>query len=152
MINTKSKNRKIGKRIGNCLYIHCNYENLIENQILEKAKEYLKDHSYTCLKYNKKNGNITFQWSPDFDISDEPIVGKSILVKQNGDITVTNQKKDPQIWHDKWMWVGDDYNGFDIEKSKKRSKLWRLYVLPEEKCKIGTKSFWDKVKKRWEKG
>ena len=29
------------------------------------------------------------------------------------------------IYHHKWMFVDDDYNGFDIQESKRRSSLWR---------------------------
>ena len=120
--------------------------------VLRTACSYLSTDdvfSYNALKYNKKTGNITFQWSPDFNTADEPEVKLCILVKPDGTMVTTTPKK-IQIWHHKWMWVGDDYAGFDVEESKARSKLWEPHVSKEEKSKIGFKDFWDSIKGRWE--
>lgn len=152
-----SEERKIGKLIGGEHYVHRNYEDSISDQEgLKKAKLALDpDHrkKYTVVKHNKKEGTFSFIHSPDFDESDEPISGESHKVKPDGSITITRQKKDPQIWHHKWQWVGDDYKGFDVEKSKQRSKDWGKVTdkikneTPEENVmkKIGTKSYWEKT-------
>jgi len=39
-------------------------------------------------------------------------------VKSDGSVVITPQKKDPQIWHHKWMWVEDGYKGFNVEESE----------------------------------
>ena len=150
------EDRKIGKLIGGEHYVHRDYENVISDQAgLKNAKgkldpEHLK--KYTVVKHNKKEGTFSFIHSPDFDTADEPISGDSHKVKPDGSVKITKQKKDPQIWHHKHQWVGDDYKGFDVEKSKKRSKDWGKVTdkikqeRPEEKVmsKIGTKSYWEK--------
>ena len=54
---------------------------------------------------------LLFIRSPDFDKNDEPIAGDSILVSRDGSFKFTKQKKDPQIYHHKWLFVKDDYTG-----------------------------------------
>jgi hypothetical protein len=147
--------RKAGKKVGNCTYVHKQYEDeVIPAKSLKKAKEYLKTifegFTYDCVKYDRKNGNITFQWSPNFDTADEPVVGRCFLIKADGTSRILPDKSDPQIWHHKWLWVNDDYQGFDVEESKARSKQWEPHVSKEEKRKIGTLSYWNKIRKRWE--
>lgn len=148
-------NRKIGKRVGSCIYAHKQYETeIVPVNVLKKAKRLLKTiycgNTYTCIKYDKKTNNITFQWSSTFDRWDEPKIDKCFLVKADGTSRILPDKKDPQIWHHKWMWVADNYEGFNVEKSKERSKQWEPHVTKEEKSKIGTLSFWNKIKSRWE--
>jgi len=143
----------VGKKVGSCIYIHRLYEKeVIPSFTLNRAKEIAGDiiEGYTAVRYNKKEQSVCFQFSPDFDTADEPIVGDCILVKKNGEVTITKQKKDPQIWHHKWMWVRPEYKGFNYEESKKRSWLWISHITSEEKRKIGTKSFWDSIRTRWE--
>ena len=146
--------RKVGKRVGSCVYVHKLYEDeVIPAKILKAAKKYLscsKKFSYDCVKWDKKTNNITFQWSPTFDYLDEPIIDMCFLVKADGTSRILPQKKDPQIWHHKWMWVKDDYSGFNVEKSKLRSELWKNKVTKEERRKIGFLSFWDGICHRWE--
>ena len=149
------KERKIGKDIGGELYLHKNYESeLPDQESLIKAKNLLpKEHlnKYNVVKYNKKNGTYSFIHSPDFDVADEPISGDSYKVHPTGEVSFTKQKSDPQIWHHKHEWVGDDYTGFDVEKSKARSAAYKPILnnirdTTDSKIykRIGTKSFWDR--------
>ena len=106
--------RKIGKRVGSKVYIHRDYVDQLPTEahavILNAALIADEEiYGYDCIRYDKKTEAVAFQFSPDFDTADEPIVGKSVLVKRSGAITITPQKKDAQIWHHKWMWVADDY-------------------------------------------
>jgi hypothetical protein len=147
--------RTVGKKIGNCVYVHKQYEDaVIPAKVLKKAKRFLKTiycgSTYDCIKWDRKTNNITFQWSPNFNTANEPVVGQCFLVKADGTSRILPDKKDPQIWHHKWMWVADDYEGFDVEQSKARSKQWEPHVSKEEKSKIGTLSFWLSIRKRWE--
>jgi len=143
--------RNPGKKVGSCVYVHFLYAStIIPLAILSKAKRFLKGFDYNCIKWDKKTNNLTFQYSPDFDVADEPIVGDCFLVRPDGTTKFMKQKKDPQIWHHKWMWVADDYKWFDIEESKARSKQWEPHVTKEEKRKIGTLSFWKKISSRFE--
>lgn len=146
---------KTRKKVGSCIYVHRQYEDeVIPAKVLRKAKKLLKTiycgDSYTCVKYDKKTGNITFQWSSTFDSWDEPKIDKCFLVKADGTSQILPKKNNPQIWHRKYLWVKNDYKGFDVEKSKERSKQWEPYVTKEEKRKIGTLSFWNSIKHRWE--
>lgn len=97
---------------------------------------------YTIIKYDKDN--VTFIYSPDWDFSNEPIVGilyrfkkgewnKSPIIRENW----------KQIYHNKWQFVADYYNGFDIEIAKKRTELWNsIPGINDLKSKIGYKNFW----------
>ena len=151
---SESKVRKIGKDIGGELYVHKDYEHVLPQDELTKAKSFVpKEHldKYNVTKFNKKAGSFSFIHSPDFDTSDEPISGDSFKVHASGETKLTPQKSDPQIWHHKWQWVGDDYKGFDVEKSKQRSKQWKpitdeikATTDPSVMKKIGTNSYWEK--------
>jgi len=145
--------RKVGKKVGSCTYAHRKYEKSIvpEDELkAAKSKAGSSINGYTCVRYNRRSKSIAFQFSPDFDTADEPVLSKTILVKEDGDIVVTDSGANPYIWHHKWMWVSDRYSGFDVEASKKRSELWAGHVSKKEMSKIGRKNFWDSIKKRWE--
>ena len=74
--------------------------------------------------------------------ADEPIVGDAILIRGDGSQRFIQQKKSPQIYHHKWLFVNDGYTGFNTEESKNRSIIW-LKVPNIEFNKIGYKSYWD---------
>jgi hypothetical protein len=147
--------RKIGKTVGSKVYIHKSYAHLVVGKAEILNAEMIAgitSKDYTCIRYDKKNNDIAFQKSPDFNTADEPTVGKTITVKADGDVRISLPKKNnPQIWHHKWMWVGDNFSGFDVEASKARSELWEPHVSKEEKRKIGYRDFWNLIKERWEK-
>jgi hypothetical protein len=137
----------VGKVMRNVIYLHKKYENQLPQKELAFAKSKLpENYDYTAVKYDKESGAFSFIQSPDFDTADEPTVGMSIKVTPEGKITTTPQAKDPLIWHHKWQWVGDDYEGFDIEASKLRSKEWQGVVNKDKEIlsRIGRKSYWDK--------
>jgi hypothetical protein len=46
------------------------------------------------------------------------------------------------IWHHKWLWVGDDYTGFDVDESFERSKQY--VKMDIDFSRIGNKEFWEK--------
>ena len=48
---------------------------------------------------------------------------------------------DPYIYHHKWLFVTDDYSGFNVEASKERSRLW-LGLDGVDKKRSGRKSYW----------
>ena len=82
---------------------------------------------YTCLKYDPPSGVLRFDEAPDFDTAREPTVGKMLTICSVGEAT---QSKSSAIWHHKWMWVLDDYSGFDVGESYAWSKKW-IGVLTE---------------------
>ena len=87
-------------------------------------------------------GAVSFIKSPDFDTADEPIVGDVITVKPDGTTRRRSRRADPQIYHHKWLFVADDYKGFNVAASKRRSATW-LKLADIDKSRIGTKSYWE---------
>lgn len=115
------------------VYIHKQYAKLIApNDKIEYAYQKIKK-IYPEFKYNtlivwihnqsKKIVKIQFTNSPDFDTSSEPTTGELISYSFDDD-TVSKPKYWNTIWHHKWMWVMDDYSGFDVEASKRWSEEW----------------------------
>ena len=149
---------RIGKEIGGSTYIHKDYvENhpRIPKEEHDHAVEVLKqkhpDHKYNIVRYGytgADKGSFSFIHSPDFDSSPEPISGDSVRVNPTGETKVTKQKADPQIYHHKHEWVGSDYKGFDVEKSKQRSATYNPIIdkiketTPKIRSRMGTQSVW----------
>jgi len=133
-----------GKKMGNDVYIHRKYENVIPFNILNNNKTLLPDtFNYTIIKWNKKDNSMSFIESIDFNISDEPIVGDSIKIYNN----IVKYRKKPnrdQIYHHKWMFVKNDYDGFNYINSKLRSLKWYKKYNYDSK-KIGYKDYWDSL-------
>ena len=138
----------VGKPMMEFVYFHKNYIDMFpqwKDNIIQKASLLPHDFDYVAIKYNTKTDEVSFISSPDFDTSDEPIVGDSYKVDNNGNVKLTRRSSDPLIWHHKWQWVTDDYHGFDVNKSKERSVYWKniMKEYPKEYIsKIGRYSFW----------
>jgi poly(A) polymerase len=66
---------------------------------------------------------IRFDQAPDFDTAREPHVGDYVIVDPRNPNFV-NKGHSNSIWHHKWLWVKDNYVGFDVDKSKEWSKMW----------------------------
>jgi hypothetical protein len=48
---------------------------------------------------------------------------------------------DPYIYHHKWLFVDDDYDGFNLEVSRRRSETWTQ--IPDiDNSRIGRRSYW----------
>lgn len=116
----------VGKQMGSQVYLHKDYvSDVIPKKVWENALKVLSDadsdFEYNCVMYDTKTGNVRFDEAPDFDESREPIVGDTITVKPDG--TVKNGHSN-YIWHHKWLWVKNDYQGFDVNQSKAWSNKW----------------------------
>lgn len=134
-----------GKKMGNDIYIHKNYENYLPVEILEKNKKLLPDNfEYTIIKWNKNDNSMSFIKSENFDYSNEPIIDDSFKI-YNNDIKYRAKPKKDQIYHHKWMFVKPDYNEFDYNESKLRSLKWFKKYKYDSKM-IGYKDYWDKLK------
>ena len=99
-----------------------------------------EDFKYNIIKWDIKKDLLTFVNSPDFDTADEPVAGDYVAIKADGTVRKGSTKS---IWHHKWLWVKDDYKGFDVEESYRRSEAW-LTIPMIEFSKIGNKAFWEK--------
>lgn len=141
---SRSPHLGIGKEIGGCIYVHRTYEHVLPKSNLEAAKAALpSEFSYQVVKYNLRSRNFSFVNSPDFDTALEPTVGQSILVRADGTSRRRAPLSDPEIYHHKWLFVTDDYTGFDVEASKQRSRSW-INLPGIDRRRIGRKSYWEK--------
>ena len=133
----------VGKEIGGAVYVHRQYESLLPEAV-QKAKAAIPStFTYTIVKYALSDETVSFIQSEDFDASNEPIVGDLYTVSAYGSATFRRQSADPWIYHHKWLFVADDYQGFDVEASKDRSRQW-LAIDDIDFHRIGKKSFWEK--------
>lgn len=136
----------VGKKMGSDLYFHklyvddnikdINFYNFCINQLPE-------NFDFNIIKYNDKDRYITFINSPDFDTADEPIVSDAYKVTADGKVTLTREKRIPQIYHHKWLFVKDDYPYFNVEKSKERSRRWLEVSDRINMSKIGNQNYWE---------
>jgi hypothetical protein len=151
------------KKIGGRIYAHKDYIKSLSIiyipeiiAALQVVKDTLDDFTWNTvrIKPDAVGGleEVSFQYSPDFDTADEPEVVQTItcVPMDNTWEVVRIKRHTDTIWHHKWMWVEPNYKGFDYEASKARSALWKKFVSPSEIPKIGRKSFWDKLRVRWE--
>lgn len=142
-IPRRSAKYGVGKEIGGAIYVHRQYEDVLPGQVVV-AKELLTlAFTYTVVKYDLKQEVTSFIKCIDFDCADEPTVGESVSVKKDGSVKHRRPPDDAYIYHHKWLFVMDDYKGFDIEESKRRSRLW-LKLDGVDSRRIGRKSYWVK--------
>lgn len=116
----------VGKQMGSQVYLHKDYvSDVIPKKVWENALKVLSDadsdFEYNCVMYDTKTGNVRFDEAPDFDEAREPIVGDTITVKPDGTVKRGHSN---YIWHHKWLWVKNDYQGFDVNQSKAWSNKW----------------------------
>jgi hypothetical protein len=161
----RDKELGFGKRMGDNLYFHILYSDEVMSRklmvkavtIAEKvfAERYPDEIFMECetpiIKYNKKQGKVSFLWCPDFDTDLEPAITGYITVDlstKSG--RLVNYKKDFPIYHHKWLMVKDDYKDFDIfpmNEVKKRSECISLLMNCDlfniDVKKIGMWSYWE---------
>lgn len=117
----------VGKEIGGQIYFHKDYVDKVCPELYDLAKDILEeeypDFRYNCLMYDKsKPDTLRFDEASDFDTAREPMPGTMYSVDTDtGKIT---KRYSPQIWHHKWLWVMDDYKGFNVEEAYEWSKKW----------------------------
>jgi len=121
----------VGKKMGTDLYVHHDYaDHVIPKDIIKKANDILRnsqyyEFKYSCIKFTPSLGVFRVDASPDFDTAREPHTGDSINIYYNKGIVKPNPPhQGTSIWHHKWIWVMDDYKGFNVEESYQWSKLW----------------------------
>lgn len=148
----KRASDNVGKKIDKNIWLHKDYINdFITKENFEKYSQNIpSDFKYQIIRYNEKENEIMFIKASDFDNSHEPVIEDAYKVKlENNEYKTSYTKaneKNPLIYHHKWLFVKDDYKGFDVAKSKERSFEWKsvLGVNKELSNKIGRKDFWDK--------
>lgn len=132
----------VGKEIGGAVYVHRQYEAKLGVAVSEAKRLLPTDFCYHVVKYNYRSGAISFVQSMDFDIAPEPTVGDILTIDSQRQMRRRRQASDPEIYHHKWLFVADDYDGFDIEESKRRSCAW-MWLNGVDRRKIGRKGYWN---------
>lgn len=123
----------VGKEIGGDIYVHKDYApEVVPSSCWHNALEILDktypDFQYNCVRWSPKTLKASFQEAPDFDTAREPVVGDYITVDcRNGSISTGHSN---YIWHSKWLWVRNDYDGFNVADSWNWSRRW-LSILDE---------------------
>lgn len=131
----------IGKVIGGKVYMHIKY---IETLPLPEQARIALDASglrdARAVSYDPKSETYMFSVAPDFDKVSEPKPGKAIKVVMDGDNVdkVFPAKTINQVWHHKWMWVDDNYNGFNVKDAYDWSKTWSSKISNPS----GSKPIW----------
>lgn len=139
---SRCKKYSVGKEIGGAVYVHRIYEALLPEPVKIASKHLPIEFDYTVVKFVEKESCVSFILCSEFDSADEPVVGDIVRIDAKGSKRFFRQQADPFIYHHKWLFVMDDYEGFDVEKSKSRSISW-LGLDGIDMQRIGRKSFWD---------
>jgi hypothetical protein len=144
-IAARDRRYGVGKKMGHQTWVHRDYEDVFPGD-LESAKKALGDVDYDVVRYDHKTGAYAFIGSQDFNTNPEPTVEDSHVVTADGNVKVNKQPKDPLIYHHKWQFVKDDYAGFDVEESKRRSLEWKklIGVNKDVSNRIGRLSYWQR--------
>lgn len=140
----RSKRFQVGKEIGGAVYVHRQYESVLPAAVQEAKASIPNEFLYTVVKYALPEETVSFIHVPDFETADEPTVGDLYTVRNDGATSFRRQASDPWIYHHKWLFVADDYQGFDVEASKARSRQW-LALDEIDVRRIGKKSYWQKM-------
>ena len=149
--NISRMNGVVGKNLGTAskpwVYFHRNYlEDAmrtanISREDYDKAETILKVSRpelfdrFNYIVYNADKHTITFGFSPDFDTAREPRAGEQLQVNYDTGKTQYNPDK-KAIFHHKWLWVEDDYRGFDhdgidgLQEAWDWSKQWLNALRP----------------------
>ena len=138
------------KKVMKSLYVHkSNLSELGEDRvkIVEERKKLIGDFDYDVIKFDMDTENVTFIECPEFEKIHEPLVGRQYLTKKNGGKKIMPSKG--QIYHKKYMFVAENYTGFDIEAEKKRAEKYDELLKNHEdkkiKNKIGYRKKWIEV-------
>lgn len=138
------------KKVGTAMYVH--KSNL--NELLEKLSETERirvksifnkfKKPFEIVKYDK--GKLSLIESDNWNTANEPNVGNSYCFSEASEAEYKTIKSSGKIYHNKWMFVANDYKGFDIEKAKERTILWNsIPDIKEHKSRIGNKSYWESL-------
>jgi hypothetical protein len=137
----RSKRYGVGKEIGGAVYVHRRYERVFGLPLEEARRCLPPDFQYTVVKLNLANKSFSFVEVVDFDAAPEPTIGTVIAVGADGSCQRMQPPSDPFIYHHKWLFVADDYDGFDVAESKARSRAW-MALTDIDRTRIGKKSYW----------
>ena len=70
------------------------------------------------------------------------MIAAIVVVRADGTVERRSLPADPYIYHHKWLFVAEDYAGFDVEESKRRSQQW-IALEGVDRSRIGRKRYWE---------
>lgn len=145
------------KKLIDTFYVHkSNLEELMDKipgfedtSVLSWAIYYMTTQrlEYEIIKYDAKNHTFSLIQCPTWDVRYEPVAGDSYIFKKY-EVPPKMRTGGTTVYHQKHLFVSDNYTGFDIEKSKERTEL--LESIPwykENKSRIGSKKIWEEFLK-----
>lgn len=119
-----------GKQMGKHVYVHRDYAMHVLPQdavraaglgLLAQRPQFY--HSFNCIRFDLEHNLVRFDEAPDFNSFTEPSVGDwKVVDPETGQ--VIKEGRSQFIWHHKWMWVAQDYTGFDVLASEAWSRTW----------------------------
>jgi len=125
----------IGKKIRYNMYCHKDYiEDLIQNGYVP----------YVAFS------RALLISSPTFNTWSEPVIDSFTTVNLDTYKVIYRSYADPltaPIYHHKWLFVSDDYKGFDVEESKARSQDIISVMNSHDyldKKRIGFRGYWER--------
>ncbi len=136
----RSSKYGVGKEIGGKMYVHKDYVlTVVSSEEFAVAEACLPaGFTYNCCMIDRKARTIRFDEAPDFDTAREPHPGD--FVEVNMKTLAIRRGHSEMIWHHKWMWVAEDYTGFDVAASYEWSKRWTQVVTHPS----GSRRVWEK--------
>ncbi|QFT40080.1 MULTISPECIES: hypothetical protein [unclassified Vibrio] len=139
MTSTKRYNG-VGKRISSNIWVHRTYasEHLTTHEL--NALE-LVDFQYDVVRLDLTTRDIALIRCEDFDGQHEPVIVETLNLS-SGKRTTSNTN--PLIYHHKWLFVTDEYAGFDVAAAKARSERWQLHSPRTRNftSRIGRLNYW----------
>jgi hypothetical protein len=144
----KRYQNNVGKCIDGALYIHRKYaENLyIDVATLIRGWNGNIPPDFNIIKLSLSTADITLLNSPDFDTAPEPSILEYWHYSSSSDQWKYHRYAEDDnapVYHHKWLFVMDDYSGFDVEESKRRSE-W-IESLPIKHLSIGYQRQWKEI-------
>ncbi|MCQ2316332.1 MAG: DNA cytosine methyltransferase [Bacteroidales bacterium] len=135
----KRFNGIVGKNLGTVsspqVYFNRQYaDEIVPSDVISRAESIMRDagldpDDFRCAMWDKAKNIYRFDESPDFDTAREPIPGRQVTVDLNKG-SITRDRYSSDIWHHKWLWVENDYQGFDVDEAWNWSKTYLSTIRP----------------------
>jgi hypothetical protein len=130
----------VGKRMGERIYFHKDYIYLVlPKEAVDRINRLAAEFDYNVVCYHEGSGQVNLVEARDFDVADEPTLGKVLTIKP--DSTTLVRQYNNHLYHHKWLFVMDDYDGFDMLGSMQRSVDW-MALDGVDTAKVGHRRYW----------
>jgi hypothetical protein len=143
------RQKPVGRLLGTRWQAHRNYiKSVVPEPVLMVAEQTAREHCPAILRlanafqFNTADRSLAFDYSPDFDFTDEPMLAASFTVYQDGMHQFVPVSEDPLIWMHKWLWVADDYKGFNVIESIRRSVSLCHAIPVDEQRRLHRRTAW----------